>query len=325
MTGAYSRYIFIANTDGAILIFFSRQNQTPRITFTPVYVICRPIRLLQCSIVLTVLTFVLFSCASQKKVYKSSPLYSDTDMAAGTKAILPAKVSSDYVPGAYVPRLKENVRGPRASFSDEMRYFMEIALGSEYGLGDFTVKKWVDDIRVELIGNPTVADLETVRQVIADLNGLIGTQVNMRLVNANGNVKMHFIPHNNFYKYEPNGIVFYGGFFWGWWNYAGEITMARVVIGSDRIEQGHRNHLIREELTQILGLMNDSDRYEQSIFYQKHTVTDRYSAMDESVIRMLYSNAVTAGMTDFKIKAVLSEMARHRNNVTVAEGRQAEQ
>jgi len=189
--------------------------------------------------------------------------------------------------------------------SDELNYFLEIALGSEYGVGDFALRKWATDLRIEIFGQPTPQDLQTIHHVIEDINSLIGPQIRMEIVPSDGNVQVYFIPEAEFYNYEPPGIVYYGGFFWNWWNFAGEINRARVVIAADGLSQKLRSHLIREELTQILGLMNDSVKYEDSIFYQQYSETTAYSNLDRSVIKMLYNDDILPGMTDFEIQELL--------------------
>ena len=49
-------------------------------------------------------------------------------------------------------------------------------------------------------------------------------------------------------------------------------------------------HLLREELTQSLGLFNDSWDYPESIFYQAWTTTTEYAPIDSELIDMLYNN-----------------------------------
>ncbi len=220
-------------------------------------------------------------------------------------SIEPGDPGEVYIGPDNPPQLK-NANYRHSETSDALKYFLEIALGSEYGLGDFTLKKWVTDIRLEIIGTPTLADQQTMRMVIDELNEIIAGEVKISIVPQNGNVQLYFIPHDEFYLYEPAGIVFSGGFFWNWWNFTGEIDRSRVVIGTDRVSQEERSHLIREELTQMLGLMNDSMKYEDSIFYQRRTLTEDFSELDRQVIKMLYSDELTAGMNIFDIKASLA-------------------
>ena len=50
-----------------------------------------------------------------------------------------------------------------------------------------------------------------------------------------------------------------------------------------------QKHLLREELTQSLGLCNDSYDYPESIFYQGWTETTEYAEIDKELIQMLYN------------------------------------
>jgi hypothetical protein len=51
-----------------------------------------------------------------------------------------------------------------------------------------------------------------------------------------------------------------------------------------------QKHLLREELTQALGLFNDSYKYDNSIFQQSWTTTTDYAPIDVKLIEMLYNN-----------------------------------
>jgi hypothetical protein len=50
-----------------------------------------------------------------------------------------------------------------------------------------------------------------------------------------------------------------------------------------------QRHLLREELTQSLGLINDTYDYPESIFYQGWTETTEYAPIDRELIQMLYN------------------------------------
>lgn len=240
---------------------------------------------------------------------------------AGPREAVPGRSGSAAGSGApstrvvsVPPRPAESPRSPRSprpfARLPEESYFLEIALGSEYGLGDFTIKRWAEDVRVEVVGYPTAEDLATLREVLAELNELVGREVRVYPVPSDGNLRVHFIPHDDFYRYEPSGVVFFGGFFWNWWNAAGEIVRGRVVIGSDRLTASQRKHLIREEITQVMGLMNDSEKYPESIFYQGYSETHTYAPLDRLLIRMLYSDALRPGMTLMDLDRVLPELYR---------------
>ncbi|MCB0298813.1 MAG: DUF2927 domain-containing protein [Calditrichaeota bacterium] len=179
---------------------------------------------------------------------------------------------------------------------DDLDYFSEIAFGSEYGFSNYEIKKWENDVELQVMGHPTQQDIAALAAVIADLNQLISPNLHITLVENGGNPEIHFIPHSEFYQFELPGLLFYGGFFRNWWQANGEIYRGLVVIGTDKTDQELRTHLIREELTQMLGLMNDSVKYPDSIFFQANSLTDKFSALDMRLIRYLYSNAIQPGM-----------------------------
>lgn len=233
-----------------------------------------------------VAAFLVPACASFHTVVKP-PLFSAHETTIASRQSLARNASAEN------------------EVNEVIRYFLEIALGSEYGMGAFTVKKWKTDLKVEILGQPTPEDLQTVSRVIEELNQILAPQIRIDLVPAEGNVQVYFVPDAEFYKYEPQGIVYHGGFFWNWWNTAGELYQARVVIAADRISQRLRSHLIREELTQALGLMNDSRRYKDSIFYQDYSETTEFSELDCAVIQLLYREDILPGMSDIEVKEVL--------------------
>jgi hypothetical protein len=121
------------------------------------------------------------------------------------------------------------------------------------------------------------------------------------------NCEIHFAPESRFASIEPHYVPTNYGFFWTNWNADGEIYWARVLISTTEVTPQERAHLIREELTQSLGLMNDSYAYADSVFYQEWTDVTEYSPADKRVIGMLYSDLVSPGMTQKQAAKALSE------------------
>lgn len=176
------------------------------------------------------------------------------------------------------------------------QYFMEIAFGSEFGSKQTRIKKWRKNIHLQVKGQPTETDLQTLKQVITELNGLVTPDIT--ITHNDANMEMHFIPERRFSEidkdYQPRNL----GYFWTWWNPATyEIYRARILISSTGITQQERNHLIREELTQSLGLMNDSQHYPDSIFYQPWSRVTDYSKIDKDIIKLLYQSDIRPGMS----------------------------
>jgi len=81
--------------------------------------------------------------------------------------------------------------------------------------------------------------------------------------------------------------------------------MAKILIAIDEISQQERSHLIREELTQSLGIMNDSYSFEDSIFYQGWTDTINYLPIDRTIISLLYDPRLKSGMTQEQVRSIL--------------------
>lgn len=182
----------------------------------------------------------------------------------------------------------------------DQNYFYEIAFDAEYG-GNQRIHKWTTPLTITIQGMPTQKDRATLKQVVAELEALTGLSIKY---GNHGNVSLYFVPSSQFNTIEPNYRPGNIGFFWTRWE-DHRITEATILIASKGITQQERSHLIREELTQALGLMKDSNRYPDSIFYADWTKTQSYSRRDKTVIRTLYSPYIRAGMTRSRVEQVL--------------------
>lgn len=207
----------------------------------------------------------------------------------------------------------KTIRSNSAFSQAQIDYFMEIAMGSEYNQqGAPRIRKWSGDIRVQAFGNPTSEDLRTLRSVISEVNGLTGGAIRMQLVTNNPNVTIHFVPEAQFRRIEPAYIPVNFGFFVTRWDNRGIINRANVLITTTGVTQKERSHLIREELTQALGLMRDSYRYADSMFYQPWTDTPRFSNLDRALIQMLYLPQIKPGMTTAEVLRTLNSIQANR-------------
>ncbi len=189
---------------------------------------------------------------------------------------------------------------------EEINYFSEIALGAEFGDEIPVIKKWNQNIRIKIEGEPTSEDLEIINDIIVDLNELI-SGIKIKLVEKKENLTITFSPESDFGSIDQNYIPTNYGFFWALWhddNYV--IYNASILVSSAEITQNERSHLIREELTQSLGLMNDSGKYIDSIFYQKWTDVTEFTEIDRAVIKLLYLKKIKPGMTKDQIIQILN-------------------
>ncbi|GAB4461726.1 MAG: hypothetical protein OHK0037_11320 [Elainellaceae cyanobacterium] len=199
---------------------------------------------------------------------------------------------------------------PPAITQSDIDYFAEVALGSEWGNNAQLIRKWNTNLRIRVTGTRTAEDDATIRQVMQEINELInGSGVQLVRDDRNPNVEIIYAPESQFRQLESNYVPGNLGFFWVRWN-SSVLNYARILItNTNRVTQRERNHLLREELTQVLGLMRDSNRYRNSIFYQGWTDVNEYAEIDRTLIRMLYHPQLQPGMTRSQAVAVLQTLS----------------
>jgi len=175
-------------------------------------------------------------------------------------------------------------------------YFREIAGFSEFGgSGNGELHRWTGDLRIAVYGDPTLEDRTALAAVLDDLNGIIDT-IEVTVVASDSNVDLYFVPVDDFASIEPGYVEGNMGYVYIWWDGDGSIYSGRVLISTTGLTPDERAHLIREELTQGLGLLNDSWDYSESIFYQGWTDVTEYAPIDRVIIEMLYRPELSAGM-----------------------------
>ncbi|MCU0548095.1 MAG: DUF2927 domain-containing protein [Leptolyngbya sp. Prado105] len=201
----------------------------------------------------------------------------------------------------------KTIRSGSAFSQAQIDYFMEIAMGAEYNQESAPrIRKWSGEIRIQVLGRPTSADRTTLQTVIREINELTRGSIRMQITNRNPNLTIHFAPESRFKQLEPAYVPVNFGFFITRWNTRGMINYANILVASTGITQKERSHLIREELTQSLGLMRDSYRYSDSMFYQSWTDITRFSDLDKALIQMLYMPELKPGMTQAEALRVLT-------------------
>ena len=236
----------------------------------------------------------------------------------GFSKAMPRPSQTEIAPPAYIT--------PTPSYSQsQIDYFLDIAMGSEYGGATPHIRKWDTDLHIKVHGTPTVQDMMSLETVVNELNTLIdpvdlnllgdlppsdSLELDSTVSPDIANVNIHFVPYTDFAHYVPNYQTGNLGYAWIWWQ-DNTIYDATILISTVGINQTERSHLIREELTQSLGLLRDSYQYEDSIFFQLWTTTTRYSALDEALIRMLYSPKIQPGMTRQAVVTALGDGTIH--------------
>ena len=178
-------------------------------------------------------------------------------------------------------------------FSPEAKeYFNKVAYGSEFDGGNTSLSKWNQDINIYVVGEKRDYLMSELNDIVSELNGLIST-INITIVDneSDANFFILFGSSQDYNNYDSESIGYTEhnqGLFIA---YGGEnLTKATMYVDIERTSTNDgQKHLLREELTQSLGLCNDSYDYPESIFYQGWTETTEYAEIDKELIQMLYN------------------------------------
>lgn len=176
-----------------------------------------------------------------------------------------------------------------------LAYFFAIALGTEFGSAVKVVTMWDKrEVTVRVHGG-AAQSRSCLSKVISDFNA-ITEMTDLNLTTTAADIELYFAPVSKFRSIEPRYVAGNDEFFYMNWADTYAITGATVLIRSAGIRENVRCHLIREELTQAMGLARDSDRYPNSTFYGRYSaIPTQYSPLDEEIIGLLYSGSVHPG------------------------------
>jgi hypothetical protein len=220
-----------------------------------------------------------------------------------------------------------NVLLPKKSFSQNNNkqltaqeiedYFVEIALGSEFGKGKKIIRKWRRNIKYMVASVGVVnAELTTeLTKMVRELNILIGGKPQITEVydRAEANFVIFFGKASNYVNiYEPkaeNLAKTNWGLFYVSPDKDGFMIRGTMYVDTERIKlMKEQKHILREEFTQALGLMNDSFKYPNSIFQQKWTDVNEFSPIDRELIKILYHPRIKAGMNETRVRSIIKQI-----------------
>ncbi|MEO1519614.1 MAG: DUF2927 domain-containing protein [Cyanobacteria bacterium J06633_2] len=230
----------------------------------------------------------------------------------------------------------------------EIAYFLDVAFGSEHGDNTARVRRWEQDVCIHLnfpdeenIAPASEAAVRTdVSHVVDDIQDTLNhlmtvvaasmthgrdnpvhfnlshgdswMPINIGILGIDShckeaNIEFFYVQSENFRQYDPNPRPGQVGHVWAWWRNE-EIYQARILVSSNGLTDDERVHVIREEMTQALGILKDSWNYPSSIFYQGWTSTTDYDPIDEAVISMLYHPSIQPGMSRDEAEAILNQL-----------------
>jgi hypothetical protein len=169
-------------------------------------------------------------------------------------------------------------------------YRLEITSGSEFN-NDGVQRRWYQPVKVYMVNWRTMPrySVDEVKKVVRELQEL-GVPVSLCDYASQANMLMYYCSGPAYEKAEPGavGATAENFGFASCTPQGSEIISATMYVDSERNSPLAQRHLIREELTQVMGFMNDSWKYPDSIFFQGWTTTTAYSSLDRAVIRSVY-------------------------------------
>ena len=186
----------------------------------------------------------------------------------------------------------------QAQSSDKVaRWVEEVILGAEYGGAGKICSRWVKTPRLSVFG-ATSLQRKVVASSLAHLNETLAKTPIKRIKQLSPNdggasILVYFAPLRELpdlakqhgFKYVEGNW----GYFWTFWN-GHRIYRAIVLLASDKLKGKLLKHFILEEITQSLGLSNDSRIFSGSMFYGGRSNTQHLSKLDKKLIIFFYNH-----------------------------------
>lgn len=213
---------------------------------------------------------------------------------------------------------------PTAYESKIIDYFKEIALQSEIDERVNRTIKWNKPMLIYVVkDNESRQQMDYIRNSIAKINELVTDGFKIELVEDENekNTTLYLLNREKAEEVEPNlfkGVdSTFSGLSEARYNSRMQITNASIFIDIEEPIEVQES-IILEEITQSLGLMYDSNKYSNSIFYENQTTenihnTD-FSQIDREIIKLLYHPKMKAGKTAKGCDKTLKEIFYNKSS-----------
>jgi hypothetical protein len=192
-------------------------------------------------------------------------------------------------------------------------YFSDVALGFEFGAGEEITRKWNIEMKIFVGGNLKAELMTELQSVITEINGLAKDGFSMSIVADSLQSNFYIFlgtgdDYGEKYPSEAHLVPANYGLFNIYWDASNHLYNGHMYVDIVRAEPAAQKHLLREELTQSLGLARDSPLYPKSIFQSAWTLTTTYEDIDRDLIRLLYHPQMQVGWGETKVKEVLTQI-----------------
>lgn len=200
----------------------------------------------------------------------------------------------------------------KASPEKELDFVQGVVLGPEFGGDGLIVSRWKSSPTLSIFGG-SAEDHQQIENIVGQLNMLTKSSgVQIKIVKPkteNASFKVFLVPKDDFYgiaaKYRFTYTEHNDGFFNIHWNGWHQIDRAIVMI-RDETSGKKRRHFMFEEITQAMGLANDSPLYKDSVFFAKGRnggSAQDYSPLDRKLIRFTYQYLSPGDKTEDVVEA----------------------
>jgi hypothetical protein len=196
---------------------------------------------------------------------------------------------------------------------EAFEYFKEIALKSEFGYSPDRIIKWTKPMKAFIKKEkPLKTQVSVIKQTIERINELATDGFRIELIDniykcdtiiyLNSKSKVNEID-----KYFFKGINedFAGLADIEYDSYNFNILKGKIFIDTNESLEIQKAAII-EEITQSIGLMNDSEMYSDSTFYQNKDNSRKkyyeYTDIDKELIKLLYLPSIKPGYDDKQIE-----------------------
>lgn len=211
---------------------------------------------------------------------------------------------------AYADEVRANSIYSRALLSD----FFRIAIGAEYSVSNTgkvngTISKWTTGINFFILGHRSKSEINSIRKYLQFLSKITGLSIQETDVHNDASLKYIILNQQNrlrlmvrtknirrkklFNQFLENDdlpcifLVRTGD--------EGDIEEANIYIKKE-LSTRWFSRCVWEETPQILGLFNDNDEIEDSIFNDDQKY-EKMTEKDKSLLSLLYDKRIRSAMT----------------------------
>ena len=203
-----------------------------------------------------------------------------------------------------------------------VNYFNEVALNAEFDDNPDKIIKWTEPMSLYIMKDGEFnSQVSIIKNTIKKINNLIKGEFKIQLIDSQpkSNAVIFLLEKDKVELLVPSffegieeesaglALIEYDADKY-------EIKRAKIFIDINEPLESQESTIL-EELTQSIGLMNDSEKYSNSIFYQNKALdsinTLEYSKMDIDLIKMLYHPKMKPGLNYKKAEKVMKQILKN--------------